>query len=91
MRMTREGLALIKRFEGFRGKAYRDPVGIWTIGYGHTSMAGPPSVSEGLQVSRAEADAILRRDVEQFRPRCGIMFARGFEPSAILGAGLLRL
>ena len=66
MRMTKEGLALIKRFEGFRGKAYRDPVGVWTIGYGHTSMAGPPSVSEGLEVSRAEADAILRRDVEQF-------------------------
>lgn len=66
MQMTNEGLALIKRFEGFRGGAYRDPVGVWTVGYGHTSMAGPPSVSEGLQVSRAEADAILRRDVENF-------------------------
>ncbi len=66
MQMTREGLALIKRFEGYRGKAYRDPVGVWTIGYGHTSMAGPPSVSEGLEVSRVEADAILRRDVGQF-------------------------
>ena len=66
MRMTKEGLALIKCFEGFRGRAYRDPVGVWTIGYGHTSMAGPPSVSEGLEISRAEADAILRRDVEQF-------------------------
>jgi lysozyme len=66
MQMTDEGLALIKRFEGFRSRAYRDPVGVWTIGYGHTAMAGPPSVSEGLEVSRAEADAILRRDVEQF-------------------------
>jgi len=66
MQMTMQGLALIKRFEGFRGKAYRDPVGVWTVGYGHTSMAGPPSVSDGLEVSRAEADTILHRDVESF-------------------------
>src|SRR5436305_12580756 len=29
------GLAMIKSFEGLRLDAYRDPVGIWTIGYGH--------------------------------------------------------
>ena len=35
-------LALIRAFEGFRGRAYRDAVGVWTIGFGHTSMAGAP-------------------------------------------------
>ena len=30
MKMTPEGLALIREFEGFRGKAYRCPSGIWT-------------------------------------------------------------
>ena len=39
MRITSAGLDLIKRFEGFRSNAYRDAVGIWTIGYGHTDAA----------------------------------------------------
>jgi GH24 family phage-related lysozyme (muramidase) len=66
MQITHEGLALIKRFEGFRGEAYRDATGIWTIGYGHTSMAGPPEVGAGLMITRAEAADILRKDVDAF-------------------------
>lgn len=66
MHMTEEGLALIRRFEGYRGKAYRCPAGIWTIGYGHTSQAGPPVVSEGLEIDRATAAGILARDVDVF-------------------------
>jgi lysozyme len=66
MKITIEGLALIKEFEGFRSAAYRDAVGVWTIGYGHTSMAGAPHVKAGLVVTKAEANDILARDVEQF-------------------------
>lgn len=66
MQMTQEGLALIRRFEGFRGEAYRCPAGVWTIGYGHTSQAGPPAVKPGMRMSEAEADAVLARDVEVF-------------------------
>jgi lysozyme len=66
MKMTGEGLALIKRFEGFGAKAYRDAVGVWTIGYGHTSMAGEPKVAPGMVVSEEEATAILTRDVDLF-------------------------
>lgn len=36
MKTGRKGLELIKKFEGFYPKPYRDPVGIWTIGYGTT-------------------------------------------------------
>jgi lysozyme len=66
MKMTDDGLALIKRWEGFRAAAYRDAVGVWTIGYGHTAMAGEPQVKAGLRISEAEGEVILRRDVEQF-------------------------
>lgn len=66
MRMTDEGLALIRRFEGFRSEAYRDAVGVWTIGYGHTSMAGAPEVIPGLRITSAEGAAILARDVQTF-------------------------
>jgi lysozyme len=66
MKMTVEGLDLIKEHEGFRTRAYRDATGILTIGYGHTAMAGPPHVRPGLEISRLEAENILRRDVERF-------------------------
>jgi lysozyme len=66
MRMTDDGLALIKRWEGFRAEAYRDAVGVWTIGYGHTSMAGAPEVKPGMRITPDEGEAILRRDVDVF-------------------------
>lgn len=66
MRMTEEGVSLIKRFEGFRAHAYRDAAGAWTIGYGHTSAAGEPQVRADLTVTKAEAGLILKRDVDSF-------------------------
>lgn len=36
MRTGEKGIALIKSFEGFYGKPYKDPIGIPTIGYGFT-------------------------------------------------------
>ncbi len=65
-RINMNALLLIRRFEGLRLTAYRDAAGVWTIGYGHTSMAGPPKVRRGMRVTKAEAEEILRRDVEKF-------------------------
>jgi len=66
MKINQAGLTLIKNFEGFRSNAYRDAVGIWTIGYGHTSMAGSPRVFKGQKISRQQGEDILARDVERF-------------------------
>ncbi len=66
MKLTKEGLTLIKQFEGFRTHAYRDAVGVWTIGYGHTSMAGMPEVKPGMTITEVEGDNILARDVDVF-------------------------
>ena len=65
-RISDAALALIMRFEGCRLEAYRDAVGVWTIGYGHTFRAGPPQVRPGMRITEAEARDILRRDVERF-------------------------
>jgi hypothetical protein len=57
MKLSVEGLELIKKFEGFRDHVYRDVAGFPTIGYGHPSnpmshfpMAspsrGPPRFSQ---------------------------------------------
>src|SRR5204862_725991 len=66
MNTTLEGRSLIEAREGVRLKAYRDSVGIWTIGVGHTSAAGPPAVVPGLGLTAAQASDILRQDLAQF-------------------------
>ena len=66
MKMTDQGIRLIMEFEGFRAQAYRDAVGVWTVGYGHTAAAGKPDVTAGLKITRTEAETILRRDVRMF-------------------------
>ena len=58
MQTSEKGLALIKEFEGYRATAYRDPVGIWTIGYGRTRH-----VREGQEVTPLQANEYLREDV----------------------------
>ena len=69
MRTSDAGVALIKRHEGLRLEAYPDPAHGWkvpTIGYGHTSAAGPPAVIRGMKITEAGADAILRADLRKF-------------------------
>lgn len=55
--ISNNGLSLIKRFEGCRLTAYQDSIGIWTIGYGHTS-----GVSKGQTITQVQADRYLKAD-----------------------------
>ena len=57
---------IIEPSEGLRLRAYRDSVGVWTIGYGHTSSAGDPVVQPGMVISDVQADQILSRDLALF-------------------------
>ena len=57
---------IIEPSEGLRLRAYRDSVGVWTIGYGHTSSAGDPVVRPGMVISDAQANQILSRDLTLF-------------------------
>ena len=66
MRMSPEGRRRLSQREGTKLKAYRDSVGVWTIGIGHTSMAGPPQVTPGLTISKEECDAIFARDLIKY-------------------------
>lgn len=61
--MTPEALlALIRRFEGCRLKAYRCPAGVWTIGWGATGVG----VTEGVVWSQQRADFRLQMDAEKY-------------------------
>lgn len=61
MRTSERGLALIRQFEGLRLRAYRDVVGVPTIGYGHTAGA-----KMGQEISRERAEELLLAEVERF-------------------------
>ena len=67
MKISKNGLNLIKSFEGCRLTAYKDSVGVWTIGYGTTSadkaITGTAIVS-GLKISQATADEWLKKNIQ---------------------------
>ena len=69
MKTNRAGIELIQAWEGCRLTAYPDPAtdgDPWTIGYGHTSMAGEPHVTKGMTISQDQAAAILERDLVKY-------------------------
>ena len=72
--MTKEGIDLIKRFEGCRLTAYKCPAGVWTIGYGHTK-----GVKEGQRISEAEAERMLAEDLQYFDQMVGMMVTQPLE------------
>lgn len=57
MKISREGVLLIKSFEGFRPRGVRRD-GRWIVGYGHTASA-----REGVRISEAEAELLLQYDL----------------------------
>lgn len=53
------GRDYIKGFEGLRLVAYKDSVGIWTIGYGHTGS----EVKSGYSITASQAESIFNKDI----------------------------
>jgi len=61
MRTSSAGRKLIKRHEGLSLKAYKDPVGVWTIGWGHTG----PDAREGNEITNSRAESLLSQDIRE--------------------------
>lgn len=61
MKTSSKGIALIKSFEGCRLQAYKDSVGVLTIGYGHTG-----DVKAGQVISQGFAEELLKADLTKF-------------------------
>lgn len=72
MQTSPQGRQAIALFEGVRLRAYRDAVGVWTIGIGHTAAAGDPKPAAGMTITAERADAILASDL-----------ARIYEPAVL--------
>lgn len=61
MDISKNGIELIKKFEGCMLTAYKCPAGVWTIGYGHTQ-----GVHEGQKITQETADKYLHDDIRKY-------------------------
>jgi lysozyme len=61
MKISQEGLSLIKKFEGCELEAYKCAAGVWTKGYGSTK-----GVKEGDTITQEEADELLLHEMEEY-------------------------
>lgn len=61
MKISAEGLALIKKFEGCELTAYQCSAGVWTIGYGHTK-----GVEKGMTISKESAEEMLVEELHEY-------------------------
>ncbi len=67
MKTSPRGIEDLVLSEGIRLKAYRDSVGVWTIGVGHAATSGaPPIPRAGMTITRQEALDILARDLARY-------------------------
>lgn len=67
-KISKNCINLVKEFEGCQLKAYRDEVGVWTIGYGITnsdkSITGT-TIRSGLKISQATAEKWLEESLNK--------------------------
>jgi len=61
MKISQNGLELIKHFEGCELEAYKCAAGVWTIGYGHIKTA-----VEGMTISQSYADELLDGEIVEY-------------------------
>ncbi len=57
---SKDGLAIREQFEEVRLQAYKNHLGIWTIGYGHTG----PEVIDSLTITEEQANKLFVADIQ---------------------------
>jgi lysozyme len=70
MRVSDKGLLEIAEHEGIVPAPYRDSVGVWTFGIGHTANAGgldPQEMNSAMPVGDAALNAAIDRAIEVFQ------------------------
>ena len=64
--ISKEGLELIKEFEGYASKSYLCSGNVWTIGYGTTVYIDGTRVREGDYIDQKHARDCLANDIKHF-------------------------
>lgn len=65
MEISEQCIDLIKKWEGFRAKAYLDPANIPTIGYGTIRYPNRQKVQMGDIISEPEAEALMKLECDE--------------------------
>lgn len=68
MRISNNCITLIKEFEGCYLESYKDPVGVWTIGYGTTSADAAitgTQIKAGMEIDQETAEKWLVESLER--------------------------
>ena len=100
MKVSEDCINLVSKFEGFSGKAYKCPAGVWTIGYGHTEGVKPNDT-----ITQEKAKELLNEELNSFSERVASMlitatqsqfdalvsFAYNLGTGALRGSTLLKL
>lgn len=84
MKTSSNGRKFIEGFEGLILQAYDDhndkivepgqvPIGVLTIGYGHTTAAGPPAVHVGDKITEGYADQYLSNDLAKVEDQVNLL------------------
>lgn len=82
MKTSQQGLAEIAAHEGIVTSRYKDSVGVWTIGTGHTVNAGHPDPRAlHRDLSLNEIMEIFARDIGKFEARVNRSFKQGLTQS----------
>lgn len=77
MKTSQRGLAEIAAHEGIVMSKYKDSVGVWTIGIGHTKNAGHPDPSKVKgDLPLDKIIKIFARDIKKFETRVLNAFSR---------------
>lgn len=78
MNINKATIDLVKDFEGCKLTAYRDPIGVWTIGHGTTARAGLGIIpTAGMTITQAEADQLLADGLNKFADQIRPMINAG--------------
>lgn len=76
-KVSARGLAEIAAHEGIVDAPYKDSVGIWTLGVGHTASAGLPDPAKNRRIyALNEIMTIFSRDIAKFEARVRNAFTR---------------
>lgn len=100
MKVSKDCVDLVSKFEGFSSKAYKCPAGVWTIGYGHTEGVKPSDT-----ITQEKAKELLNDELNSFSERVATMlvaatqsqfdalvsFAYNLGTGALRGSTLLKL
>jgi len=62
---TKRAREFIQGSEGFKDVAYQDTAGVWTIGYGHTGQVNGKPITQGMKISKEEAEELYKKDFEK--------------------------